>query len=64
MELKKFKKDVKSKVRRRSVIERLEEQLKSGLKTQKGNGLSKVKLTESDINRIKKEIEILKNRIV
>lgn len=64
MELKKFAKDVKSKVRRRSVIERLEKQLISGLKTEKGDGLSKVKLTENDIYRIKKEIETLKNRIV
>lgn len=47
--------------RRKSVIERLELQLKSGNKTTKeGN----VKLLTGDISRINKEISILKSRIV
>jgi hypothetical protein len=37
----------------------LEKQLKSGVKTQKKTTDVKVPLTESDIKRIKKEIEIL-----
>jgi hypothetical protein len=49
------------KARRKSVIERLEYQLKSGEKTSKhGENLP---LTESDRNRINKEIETLKTRI-
>jgi hypothetical protein len=37
----------------------LEKQLKSGVKTQKKTTDVKVPLTETDIKRIKKEIEIL-----
>jgi len=64
MTMKNFKKDVKSKIRRKSVITRLEKQLKSGLKTDKGDGLTKINLTDKDIYRIEKEIDTLKNRIV
>jgi len=46
--------------RRKSVITRLENQLKSGIKTTKdGNRV----LSDSDIARINKEITVLKTRI-
>lgn len=48
-------------LRRRSALKRLQEQLKSGKKPDKQGNL--IALTESDIKRIKKEIEILKSRI-
>lgn len=51
--------NVKSK--RRRVIERLQNQLKDGFKSK--NGIDKIPLSERDIERIKKEIEILKTRI-
>lgn len=48
-------------LRRRNALKRLQEQLKSGKKPDKqGNFIA---LTESDIKRIEKEIEILKSRI-
>lgn len=47
--------------RRRNALKRLQEQLKSGKKPDKQGNL--IALTESDIKRIKKEIEILKSRI-
>ena len=46
--------------RRKNVIVRLETQLKVGLKTK---GRITVVLTESDRNRINKEISVLKTRI-
>lgn len=60
--------------KRKDVIERLENQLKSGVKPQKNkdilnildktNGLfGYIPLTEHDIKRINKEIDILKSRI-
>lgn len=59
--------------RRRNVIVRLENQLKSGrkplfwfnekLKRTIQSPVETVELTEADINRIKKEIEVLKTRI-
>jgi len=52
--------------RRKLVIERLEAQLKGGMKVVKGskpNAISSEPLTESDISRINREIEILKSRI-
>ena len=54
--------------RRKRVIERLEHQLNSGVKRvseKDANGKtkeSKVKLTESEVARIQKEIEVLKTR--
>ena len=51
-----------SKNRRLNVIGRLENQLKIGKKVKK-QGEIPYDLTESDISRIKKEIEILKTRI-
>jgi hypothetical protein len=56
--------------RRKKVIKRLEEQLKSGVKTEKGTHVltaattgNNVPLTEKDVERIKKEISILNSRI-
>lgn len=60
------------KVRERRVrtIKMLEEQLKSGVKTEKVSkltlsttGANKIPLTEEDIARIKKELNILKGRV-
>lgn len=63
----KWNKSSKSKQRRKSVIERLETQLKSGVKPIEAMRLSKDKstqpLTDLDIKRINKEIETLKQRI-
>lgn len=61
--VKKFAKDVKTIARRKSVIDRLEKQLKAGVKTEKGT-LKNVPLTDSDINRIKRELETLKTRLI
>jgi len=52
--------------RRKKVLERLEAQLKGGHKVVKGsklNAISSEPLTESDISRINREIEVLKSRI-
>lgn len=56
--------------RRINVINRLENQLKSGTKTEKGSaltkattGLNQIPLSEKDIKRIKSELLTLKNRI-
>jgi hypothetical protein len=46
--------------RRARVLVRLEDQLKSGVKTMK-KSTSKTALTDSDIKRINKEISILKS---
>jgi hypothetical protein len=48
--------------RQSRVIEMLEKQLKSGVKTQKKTTDVKVPLNDSDIKRINKEIEVLKSR--
>lgn len=61
--VKKFAKDVKTISRRKSVIDRLEKQLKAGVKPEKGT-LKNVPLTDSDINRIKRELETLKTRLI
>lgn len=59
-----------SKQRRRklSTLERLEKQLKSGHKPEKIDGKTsltkKVPLTESDVKRIKKELEVLEKAVV
>ena len=55
---------VKSQIRRKSVIERLEAQLKSGVKTF-GNYISggTTDLTKSDIKRINSELLTLKSRV-
>ena len=52
------------KARRVSVIQRLKEQLKLGVKNQKVEKVNKVvPLTEKDIKRIKSELEILNKRV-
>lgn len=47
--------------RRQNALKRLEAQLASGNKTQKKSFTKKVELTDKDIKRINKEIEILKS---
>ena len=59
--VKNYARDSKTILRRRGVIERLEKQLKSGIKTTKNGDIS---LTDSDVNRIKRELETLKVRLV
>ena len=49
--------------RQSRVITMLEKQLKSGVKTQKKTTDVKVPLTDSDIKRINKELEILNKRV-
>lgn len=58
--VKTYVKDVKTVARRKSVITRLEAQLKSKVKTAKKTN-EEVPLTEGDVNRIKREIETLKS---
>jgi len=65
-----FSKDKRTIRRRKKVIERLEDQLKSGTKTEKGDalrkatvGLDQIPLTEQDVKRITKELSTLKNRV-
>jgi len=49
--------------RQARALSMLEEQLKSGVKTEKGTRDKKVDLSDSDIKRLNKEIEILRNRL-
>ena len=49
--------------RRKSVIERLEAQLKRGMKSHKESHLQ-ILLTDNDIKRINRELDILKSRLV
>lgn len=53
---------IAKKSRQSRVLEMLEKQLKSGVKTKKKTTDVKVPLTDADIKRINKEIEILKSR--
>ena len=60
--------DTYTKERRKSVITRLEKQLKDGTKPNKGTAQERkdnpfIPLTDKDVTRIKKDIEILKTRI-
>ena len=48
--------------RRKNVVAKLQDQLKSGIKILK-DGKTESKLTDGDIKRIEKEIQILKTRI-
>ena len=50
---------VQKRERRQRVLDRLTDQLKDSTKTQKKSTV-KTPLTESDVKRIKKEVEILK----
>lgn len=54
---------IAKKIRQKNVLEKLEKQLKSGVKTKKKTTDVKVPLTDADIKRINKEIEILKTRV-
>jgi hypothetical protein len=57
---------VQKQSRQRRVLESLEKQLKSGLRSEKIDGKTtgnKVPLTEQDVKRIKKEIEILSKSV-
>ncbi len=49
-------------LRQKSTLERLKAQLKSGVKPVKKNLTETIPLTDSDINRINKEIETLKKK--
>lgn len=53
---------IAKKIRQSNVLKMLEKQLKSGVKTKKKTTDVKIPLTDSDIKRINKEIEILKTR--
>lgn len=53
----------KIKERKQNALERLKLQLESGTKTEKRSDNKKVTLTPKDINRIQREMEILKERI-
>lgn len=50
--------------RRKSALNLLEAQLKSGVKPVKGSHTETEKLTEKDISRINREISILKAKII
>ena len=54
-----------AKSKRERVIERLETQLKKGMKPPKKTDqtISNILLTDKDVKRIEKELEILKQRI-
>lgn len=55
--------NAKQRSRKESSLKRLQEQLKSGVKTKKGTRDEKTPLTEKDIKRINKEIEVLKQKL-
>jgi len=50
-------------IRRKSTLERLQAQLKSGVKTEKKSMDVKIPLTDKDKVRISKEIETIKARV-
>jgi len=50
-------------IRRKSALDLLQTQLKSGVKTQKGTVDKKVPLTDKDKGRIEREIASLKERV-
>lgn len=56
-------KTMKQNERRRSALERLQSQLKSGVKTVKGTVDQTEILTEKDVKRINREIEVLKSKL-
>ena len=49
--------------RQRRVLSMLEDTLKSGVKTLK-DGVTKVKLSDSDVKRVNNEMEILKSKLL
>ena len=50
-------------MRRKSALTRLEVQLKRGSKPSKDDNEKLIPLTEKDINRIEREVSVLKTRI-
>lgn len=59
----KLKRGVMRTQRRIGALQMLQEQLKSGVKTEKGTVDKKIPLTEKDKTRIQKEIGLLKERV-
>lgn len=53
----------KQEMRKSSALARLQSQLSSGVKTVKGSTYTTETLTQKDINRIEKEISILKQKL-
>lgn len=51
------------KSRRKGVIDRLEHQLSTGMKPEKGGHVYTLPLTTKDVTRIEKELNLLKSRI-
>lgn len=54
---------IAKKSRQARALNVLEQQLKNGVKTQKKTTNTKIPLTDADIKRINKEIEVLKTRV-
>ena len=54
---------VKQRSRKECALENLMQQLKSGVKTQKGTRDVKIPLTEKDVKRINNEIGTLKEKL-
>jgi hypothetical protein len=54
---------IQKRIRQGNVLQRLENQLVQGVKTEKKTLDTKVPLTDSDVKRINKEIAILKGRV-
>lgn len=54
---------VKKALRQKASLQRLQYQLKSGVKTKKGTRDEKIPLSDADIKRIKKEIQILESKL-
>ena len=53
----------KQEMRKLAALARLQSQLSSGVKTVKGSTYTTETLTQKDINRIEKEISILKQKL-
>lgn len=49
--------------KRKSALERLQQQLEEGVKTKKGTRDEKIPLTDKDVSRINREIIIIKNKL-
>ena len=58
-----LKRGVMRGIRRKSALDLLQSQLKSGVKTKKGTMDKKIPLTDKDKGRIEREIGILKERV-
>jgi hypothetical protein len=62
--VKKYSSDSKTIARRERVIERLQTQLKRNVKPVKGSLDKTAQLTPKDVERIQKELDILKTRLM